>query len=341
MKKIFLLASILINFNAIAQVPNYIPTNGLQGWWPFTGNANDDSGNGNNGTVTGSTLTTDRNGIVNTAYSFNGAGNHIDVNDVAPLRLVNTDYSISCWVYFNAFVEQDLISKRATGVNNGYDLSTHLNQLAMPFTPPIYSNTISDLTWLNVVIVYNNSLQTMDFYVNGTLNSSSNSVPSPNSTTNNLRFGGDIIGTYWHNGKLDDIGIWNRALSTSEIQNIYTGTVDTCFFTVYDTIHVTVYDTTFVIDTLDGINFRDLGNIIKVFPNPTHDKITIDNENYSAMKGYQIVLTNSLGEKIFQSEIDRKQFVINLLPKTESGLFYIQVLDKNNNIIEVRKIIVQ
>jgi hypothetical protein len=39
-------------------VPSYVPTNGLVGWWPFNGNANDESGNGNNGTVNGATLTT-------------------------------------------------------------------------------------------------------------------------------------------------------------------------------------------------------------------------------------------------------------------------------------------
>ena len=43
-------------------VPSYVPTNGLVGWWPFNGNANDESGNGNNGTVNGATLTLDRNG---------------------------------------------------------------------------------------------------------------------------------------------------------------------------------------------------------------------------------------------------------------------------------------
>ena len=35
---------------AAAQIPNYVPQNGLVGWWPFNGNANDESGNGNNGT---------------------------------------------------------------------------------------------------------------------------------------------------------------------------------------------------------------------------------------------------------------------------------------------------
>ena len=62
-----------------AQVPPYVPTNGLVAWWPFTGNANDLSGNGNNGTVNNATLTTDRYGNSNCAYSFNG-GHSISKN---------------------------------------------------------------------------------------------------------------------------------------------------------------------------------------------------------------------------------------------------------------------
>jgi hypothetical protein len=48
--------------------------NGLVGYWPFCGNANDVSGNGYNGTVNGATLTTDRFGVANKAYSFDGNG---------------------------------------------------------------------------------------------------------------------------------------------------------------------------------------------------------------------------------------------------------------------------
>ena len=58
-------------------VPNYIPTNGLLGWWPFNGNANDESGNGNNGSVNGATLSTDRFGGTNKAYSFDGNQEHL------------------------------------------------------------------------------------------------------------------------------------------------------------------------------------------------------------------------------------------------------------------------
>ena len=54
MKKVFLLLTILTSQIALAQnVPSYVPSNGLLAWWPFTGNAIDSSGNGNNGTVNG------------------------------------------------------------------------------------------------------------------------------------------------------------------------------------------------------------------------------------------------------------------------------------------------
>ena len=52
---------IVFNISVFGQsVPSYIPANGLVGWYPFTGNANDMSGSGNNGIVVGASLTTDR-----------------------------------------------------------------------------------------------------------------------------------------------------------------------------------------------------------------------------------------------------------------------------------------
>jgi hypothetical protein len=67
-----LIVALLFATNLMAQnVPNYVPTNGLVGWWSFNGNANDESGNGNNGTVNGATLTSDRNNQINNAQKFN------------------------------------------------------------------------------------------------------------------------------------------------------------------------------------------------------------------------------------------------------------------------------
>jgi hypothetical protein len=71
-----ILIIIIVSLGALGitfgQIPSYVPTNGLVGWWPFNGNANDESSSGNHGTVYGASLTTDRKGEIEKAYSFNG-----------------------------------------------------------------------------------------------------------------------------------------------------------------------------------------------------------------------------------------------------------------------------
>ena len=124
MRKIVLIAfTVLISFQILAQVPSYVPTNGLVGWWPFTGNANDESGNGNNGTVNGATLTSDRFGNAGKAYSFNGTSNYVDVNNTIGNFQTN-DFTISCWIYdTNSVNGGALVSKRdALGVGNYFSM---------------------------------------------------------------------------------------------------------------------------------------------------------------------------------------------------------------------------
>ena len=95
MIKYLLFTVIVFVFNA-----NYhtqVPTSGLVGFWPFNGNANDESGNGNNGTVNGATLATDRNGNLNSCYSFNGGGNYINVPYSTTLG-IQQSFSSSVWI---------------------------------------------------------------------------------------------------------------------------------------------------------------------------------------------------------------------------------------------------
>ena len=73
-------------------LPSYVPTEGLVAYYPFNGNANDASGNGNHGTVNGATLANDQNGNDNKAYEFN-------VNESAswgsPQEEIEIDFSTS------------------------------------------------------------------------------------------------------------------------------------------------------------------------------------------------------------------------------------------------------
>ncbi|MGK5093084.1 hypothetical protein WDW89_13840 [Deltaproteobacteria bacterium TL4] len=74
---------------------NSIPTNGLVAYYPFNGNANDESRNGNNGTVNGATLTTDRHGNANRAYSFDG--NDSIVTDTIKIPDQSKPQTLSMW----------------------------------------------------------------------------------------------------------------------------------------------------------------------------------------------------------------------------------------------------
>ncbi len=102
MKSILVILFSLFAFSFIqAQIPDHVPTNGLVGWFPFNRNANDASGNGNNGIVTGATLTSDRFNIPNAAYSFNGISDMILVKgltDSLRFDYLIDDYSVVLWV---------------------------------------------------------------------------------------------------------------------------------------------------------------------------------------------------------------------------------------------------
>jgi trimeric autotransporter adhesin len=96
LKSILLTAAATISLATatMAQVPNYVPTNGLVGWWPFNGNANDESGNGNNGTVNGATLASDRNGNANASMDFL-QNQYIEIQSLYQNNIGG--YTISAW----------------------------------------------------------------------------------------------------------------------------------------------------------------------------------------------------------------------------------------------------
>ena len=218
--------SLLINSSIQAQVPSYVPTDGLVGYWPFNGNANDESGNGNDGTVNGATLTADRFGMDN--KSFNFQNNEIVIQENPLFGIVqNGEFSIAIWL--NKEGNQSVmhcIGKRSLyspyfSWQIAYNSSIFFQSGTAP-NETIGVNSTSDLlndTWTFVIGIYNNS--TWDIYINGELNNSGVGLANMDDLSN-LTFGnsGGFEGFY---GSLDDIGIWNRALTETEIQALYVG----------------------------------------------------------------------------------------------------------------------
>jgi hypothetical protein len=116
---------------------------------------------------------------------------------------------------------------------------------------------------------------------------------------------------------IDDIGIWNRALDSTEIAALYNSSTSTA------TIQ------------------NNLSNDIKIFPNPTYDHITIDAGNLNTMSGYSIRIVNALGQQVFQSAINQQQFYLDLSSWTGNGIYYVNIINPQGVTIDTRKIVLQ
>jgi hypothetical protein len=242
-------------------IPSYVPSNGLVGWWPFNGNANDESGNGNHGTVNGATLTADRNGKANTAYDFTGNDEFIEI-DTKNGSFDNQNYTISVWMKAQQNstspsggpnVNPAIISSLISGgisADNPYSNSHVDNWVIYEINGGIAlfsysggmdgnaSNILGDY-WINIIFIKEG--QTVKTYKNGKLAMSSTNMNTSFFKNYPIRIGRSQH-TYWkdYNGQLDDISIYNRALSEQEVQALYTGSPcaaqinrvlqPTCFF---------------------------------------------------------------------------------------------------------------
>ncbi len=231
-----LLINMLLLFTAtlsFAQVPNYVPTNGLVGWWPFNGNANDESGNGNNGTVNGATLTTDRNGLASKAYSFDG-NDWIEVQNSTSLNLIG---SISVSVWGKLSIQNPGIATHLRNNSNSTESSIRSNapinyDMANGVSGGnvfISSQVSSDTSWHHFIAIYDVNSNLSSFYIDGVLQGNSNNTISVLGSTT-LGFGAAVYSgspNQFFFGKLDDIGIWNRVLTQCEIANLYNTQVGT------------------------------------------------------------------------------------------------------------------
>jgi hypothetical protein len=223
LKSILLTAVATLGLTAatMAQVPNYLPTNGLVGWWPFNGNANDESGNNNNGTVNGATLTSDRFGNLNKAFYFDGISSYIDITNNTMFNLQDS-LSISCWINTNDILRpQYIINKSSSATSDSWLLDINIygnvatsgvvRMLCGGVTgPPPLSNTVINQinTWYNIIATYDR--QNVKFYINGSF---INQIPLTSQTPANsqiVRIGAphSPFSTNVFGGYIDDIGIW-------------------------------------------------------------------------------------------------------------------------------------
>jgi hypothetical protein len=200
-------------------------------YYPFNGNANDESVNSNDGTVTGATLTTDHLGNENNAYGF-ASGDYIDIPSGTDL---STASDFTFWFYGNsnsssATKTASLISWRPSSLRGiGLQISSSgivYYVIRDPTTGAISSiatpTSVSGLDCL-LVATYISSTNMMYFYLNGTLIGST--AGRPMTTVASRRIGGNLIITgnsENYTGKVYDVGVLNgTALTDAEVLNLY------------------------------------------------------------------------------------------------------------------------
>ncbi len=206
-------------------------TTGLVARYPFDGDANDASGNNNHGSLVGPVVsTTDRFGLPNRAYSFNGSNTYILVPGSPSLNSPATGCTQAGWVL------QYGVSQVGSGFNPLIMKSTEVGNAFMyrMVTNPTYfgaafNNWNTHLSagqatplneWHHFATVFNGS--TIKFYYDGALLGSQNMVMTIATDNRALTIGADVPGILEiFNGKIDDVCIYNRALTDADITELY------------------------------------------------------------------------------------------------------------------------
>ncbi len=240
----FILLSISLACHlTLAQLPNYVPTQDLAGWYSFNGNILDDSGNGHNNANYNIVSTTDRFNNIMSALYFSGSGaeylNYGDVDDYEPYQ-----GSFSFWInpesYGGPSSEElkPILSKWSSPSDlpgssynvflNGSNLCFLLSDGATTDTLTTPLTNIPLNQWSHVVITANYGF--IKFYINNVLVTDTTSpISSFNNTSSDFKVGGwyqDINASYSSfTGKIDDLGIWKREVGSCEVDALYTGNI--------------------------------------------------------------------------------------------------------------------
>jgi hypothetical protein len=226
---------------------------GLVGYWDFNDGAGtiakDKSGQGNNGTLTLMDPATDwvAGKIGSNALDFDGSNDYVELGNVSALNFERTDsFSIGTWIKTTGVTSDQIIFSKQDNSgdvsNRGYVFHTDVSgtnariglDLVSTWSTNVIevrSNTttgtiISDNEWHYVVVTYDGSSSAsgVNFYVDGTIEpmeTVKDTLSATTQTSESVQISGREGSNIVFNGSIDDVRIYNRALSASEITNLY------------------------------------------------------------------------------------------------------------------------
>jgi hypothetical protein len=211
-----------------------VPLGGLVAYYPFNGNANDESGNGHNGTIYGSpTYSDDRNGNPSGALNFDGISNYVELPDESSFDLPQTTIV--------AIVKVPNYAKRNPIISKGSNFGSFTVHIVSQDGLPYYTYLVSGGNeteylanepvplnqFFHLVSTYDSGSRRLQGYLNGELKSDLTCQNSPLMNNENVTIGLSPFLTptpyEFFNGVIDEIRIYDRILSASEIQALYAG----------------------------------------------------------------------------------------------------------------------
>lgn len=196
---------------------------GLIGYWPFNGNAKDATPYGDNGAVNGAALTTDRFGNPNSAYSFNGTNQYINLGTSSVLTPASISWSV--WVNANSLGSWNGIVSNMSAWGTGFGLQMGTAQNIAATVSGTYLKTSwvpSTGVWYNIVATHDAATNNNVLYVNGTQQATLASQPISYEASPTTEIG--VFYTtpsLYFNGTIDNVRLYNRALNPAEVQALY------------------------------------------------------------------------------------------------------------------------
>lgn len=313
------------------------------GHWTFDGDAKDQTANGNDETVTGATLTTDRHGNTNQAYYFDGTGDYINLGRDASIQ--PKSMTVSAWIRLDDTTKHhNIIGCRNSNDGEwGMDIYHHkdfgiiTSMGAGANNRAIGHHTLTNLTnddWHMITFVYdakNNPYRYATYldceflgYENRTGSSGGLEGTDRIAYTNkndwvigaHSQYFSDAVnqGHYFFEGAIDDVVIYNRPLNESEIKILGGKT-----------------------SSFEPIEEAKLN----VYPKPSTGELQIELGEVGISESMKVNIYNGLGQLTFTQNINSNSTTLSLYPQLSKGVYFVEVTQSSGAAILREKVLLE
>ncbi|MBI1305821.1 MAG: T9SS type A sorting domain-containing protein [Bacteroidetes bacterium] len=336
--KLAILVLFCISSNIL--VFSQILSEGLEGYWSFSGNALDSSELKNHGAVQGATLTYDRFGNENSAYHFDG-------NDYIYLKYPSTNYrstiSINFWIRTSIEKKDMCVINCFNSIDGEWGVSCMSHKsLGWYMAGGSGENNriqghrtgqwLNDTCWHMITFTYNSENNAMLVYIDARLSGTTNISGSSGGFESNdsiryfqnqpwvfgahSQFISDLNnnGPKYYIGDLDEVSFYNKVLNDSEVMILYLPS-DSCE------------------------KFIKVESALKIYPVPTHSVITIEFGSRITQLGKVFQIYNSIGQLIYEENINSSKTTLDLKSLCASGMYLFVFRQDEKTILATKKVI--